>query len=167
MLGKNITWPPVTTLSLVGTKPKQPSTIWRPSSGNLLLRSHEGRNWKSGTGQKEETKGDTGQPSSAYLLFFIPFIPQQMSLSWRWEDLGSPWRGRWLRTNEGGPRWCSEGWSTSPMKKGWGNWACSAGEVSGHISLQPFSNWKELVRKMEADFLPGQTVIGKGGITLN
>ena len=32
-------------------------------------------------------------------------------------------RSYWRESREGPPRW-SKGWSTSPMKTGWGSWAC-------------------------------------------
>jgi len=54
------------------------------------------------------------------------------------ERMWSSWRG-----SRGGPLRWSEGWSTSPMRKGWGNWACLVWrrEGSGETSLWPSSTW--------------------------
>ena len=43
----------------------------------------------------------------------------------------------------------SEGWSTSPMRKGWGNWACLVWrrEGSGETSLRPSSTWRERINR--------------------
>ena len=45
----------------------------------------------------------------------------------------------WLQLCHAGPWRCSEGWNTSPVKKGWRSWACSAWEEKAverpHCSL--------------------------------
>ena len=66
---------------------------------------------------------------------FCPFTPLS------WDPMGSPASssgapniGRtwmcWSGTR-GGPRRWSEGWSTSPMRTGWGSWGCSAWRREG------------------------------------
>jgi len=55
----------------------------------------------------------------------------------------------WTRSNGGPQRW-SEGWSTCPMKKGWGSWFFSAWRRKGLISV--FQYWKAAY-KQEGDWL--------------
>ena len=71
-------------------------------------------------------------------------------------DLGSPAQEMWSCWSRcrGGPwRW-SEGWSISPMKKGWGSWACLAWrrKSSRETSLQPSSTWSEHINRRQMDF---------------
>ena len=62
-----------------------------------------------------------------------------------------------------------EGWSTSPMRKGWGNWDCLAWrrEGSGETSLRPSSTWRECINRKGNSCLWGWIVIGQGGMVLN
>ena len=56
----------------------------------------------------------------------------------------SSWRG-----SRGGPLRWSEGWNTSPVRKGWGNWTCLARrrEGSGETSFWPSSTWREHINR--------------------
>jgi len=75
------------------------------------------------------------------LLFWLWTLPKK-SVSWfgyllRYSTAfrpGTPSTGKtrssWSGSRGGPLRW-SEGWSTSPMKKGWGNWACLAWKEKG------------------------------------
>ena len=71
---------------------------------------------------------------------------------------GAPSTGRmwssWSRPRGWSQRWL-EGWSTSPIEKGWGKWACSVWrrESSGETSLWPSSTWGDLVSRRENNFL--------------
>ena len=69
----------------------------------------------------------------------------------------------WNTTSKGS-QGCSEGWSTSHMKTGWGSWACLAWrrEDSGETSLQTSSAWEELINRRETVI-----VIGQGKMVLN
>ena len=85
---------------------------------------------------------------------------------------GAPSTGRMWSScsgSRGGPLRWSEDCSTSPMRKGWGNWACLAwrGEVSGKTSLQPSSTWREHINSRGNGCLRGWIVIGQGGMVLN
>ena len=77
--------------------------------------------------------------------------------------------GLWKSRSRGGPLRWSEGWSTSPVKKGWGNWACLAWrrEGTGETSLWPSSTWRENINRKGNDCLRGWIVIGQGGMVLN
>jgi len=85
---------------------------------------------------------------------------------------GAPSTGRmwssWSGSRGGPLRW-SEGWSTSPMRKGWGNWACLAWrrEGLGETSLWPSGTWREHINRKGSGCLQGWTVIGQGGMVLN
>jgi len=65
--------------------------------------------------------------------------------------------------------WRSEGWSTSPIRKGWGNWACLAWrrEGSGETSLRPSSTWREHINRRGNGCLWRWIVIGQGEMVLN
>jgi len=65
-------------------------------------------------------------------------------------------------------RW-SEGWSTSPMRKGWGNRACLARRRggSGETSSWPSSTWRESINSLINGCLRGWIVIGLVGMVLN
>ena len=54
--------------------------------------------------------------------------------------------------------WWSEGWSTSSMRKGWGDWACLVWrrEGSGGTSLWPSSTWSDI-------WTGGGTAVYEGG----
>ena len=61
-----------------------------------------------------------------------------------------------------------EHWSTSPMRKGWGHWACLAWrrEGCGETSLWPSSTWRESINRKGNGCLRGWTVIGQEGMVL-
>jgi len=56
--------------------------------------------------------------------------------------------------------WWSEGWSTSPMRKGWGSWDCLAWrrEGSGEPSLWLSSTWREHINRRGSGCLWGYIV---------
>jgi len=55
----------------------------------------------------------------------------------------------------------SEGWNTSPMRKGWERWTCLVWrrEGSKETSLWPFSAWGEFISTRGTNFLRGLIVI--------
>ena len=84
---------------------------------------------------------------------------------------GAPSTGRMWSScsgSRGGPLW-SEGWNTSPMKKGWRNWDCLAWRKEGsrETSLWPSSTWRERINRRGNGCLWGWIVIGQGGMVLN
>ena len=83
-----------------------------------------------------------------------------LSIAKRW----TCWRG-----SRGGPRKLSEGWNTSPMRKGWESWGYSAfrRQDFGDTTYEPSSTWRGPTRKLERDFLQGHVVIEQGVVALN
>ena len=77
---------------------------------------------------------------------------------------GNCWSG-----SRQGPQKLSEGWNTSPVRKGWESCGCSAcrSEGSRDTLRQPSSTLRGPTRKLENDFLQGHVVIGQGGMALN
>ena len=67
------------------------------------------------------------------------------------------------------PQWQSEGWSISPLRKGWGSWACLAWRREGSrgTSLLLSSSSEEFINLTETDFLHGQIARGQGGTVFN
>lgn len=59
-----------------------------------------------------------------------------------------------------------EGWSSSPMKKGWRSLACLVWRRGGsqETSLWPSSIWAKLMSRREINFLHGSVVIEQGGM---
>jgi len=74
----------------------------------------------------------------------------------------------WSRSRGGPQKWI-EGWNSSPMRKDWETWGCSACRTVGWSETleQPFSAWRGPSRKPERDFLLRGVVIGQRVMTLN
>ena len=84
-------------------------------------------------------------------------------------DQGRPIVNQHLeKCKEWSHKW-SEGWNTSPMRKGWDSWGCSAWrrEASEETLLPSSSTWRWLIRKLERDFLQGHIVKEQGVLDLN
>ena len=71
--------------------------------------------------------------------------------------------------SRGVPQRWSKGWNTSPMRKGWESWGCSAWrrEGGGETWLQPSSTWTGPRGKMGKIFSAGPVAIGQGVMALN
>ena len=65
--------------------------------------------------------------------------------------------------SRGGPQKWSEGWNSSPKRKGWESWGCSAWrrEGSGETFLRAFNTERGLLRKMGTDFSVGPVATGQ------
>ena len=72
--------------------------------------------------------------------------------------------------SRGGPQRWSEGWNTSPVRKGWESWSSSAPvekrRLQGDLGVA-FQYLKGPTGKLGRDFLSGQVATGQGEMALN
>jgi len=157
------TRPSARSCTWVGVIPNT-STGWVESGSRTALRRTWGYWWMRSSTWASNVRLQPRRPTVCWAApreagpagqgrWFCPFAP----LSWDpiWSNVSSSGapniRRTWMCWSgfRGGPRRWSEVWSTSPMRKRWGSWGCSAWKREGsRVPLQqPSSTCKGAYRK--------------------